>query len=95
MSCVVYACDNVPRGMFSSGQLCRRQIIRKALGGNFQPEGYCQGPIIFGIIFREQSSRGQLSGGQFSSGAIARWMGGGEGQLARGQIKLSYGVGVN
>ena len=32
--------------------------------------GYCQGQIIFGIIYLEQSSRGQLSGGQFSLGAI-------------------------
>ena len=32
--------------------------------------GYCQEQTIFGIIYREESSRGQLSGGQFSLGAI-------------------------
>ena len=47
------------------------------------PGVYCQGAIIFGVIFQEQSSREQLSGGnclgtdlpsgQLSSGAISRW----------------------
>ena len=66
ISCLIYPWDNVPRGKFSTGQLCRRQIILKELGGNIQ--GYCQGEINFGITFWEQSSRGQLSGGQYSSG---------------------------
>ena len=54
------------------------KIIRKALGGNFLG-GYCQGAIIFGIIFWVQSSRRQLSvgklsemAGQFSSVTIVR-----------------------
>ena len=38
----------------------------KGTRGQF-PEGYCWGAIILGIIFLEQSSRGQ-----FSSGAIVR-----------------------
>ena len=53
-------------GQFSLGQLCRRQIIGKAifLGGNFQ--GYIvRGQLSLGAIFQEQSSRGQ-----FSLGAI-------------------------
>ena len=71
----------MPWGQFSSGELCRRQTIRKAifLGGNLQGD-IVRGLIIFGVIFREQLSeeqlsRGQLSGEQFSrrqfsSGAI-------------------------
>ena len=63
ISCVIYPWDNVLEGQFSSGKLCRQQIIRKKifLGGSFQ-----------GDIVREQSSRGQLSGGQLSEDNFPR-----------------------
>ena len=46
----------------------------KGIRGQF-PGRFCQGAIIFGVIFREQSSRVQLFGGhmseeQFSLGAV-------------------------
>ena len=63
------------RDHLSEGQLCRGQIIRKAifLGGNFHGDivraqtflGNCPEAII-----RGQLSRGQLFEGQFSSGEI-------------------------
>ena len=78
ISCLVYPWDMFLREVFL------RTIIQatnhlKGTRGIF-PGGYCQEPIIFGIIFQEQLSREQLSGGnfprwqlsggQFSSGAI-------------------------
>ena len=53
ISCVIYPWDNVLEGQFSSGKLCRQQIIRKTifLGGSFQ-----------GDIVREQLSLKILSG---------------------------------
>ena len=79
MSCVIYPWDNVPGGQFSSGQLCRRQIIWKPIE-NFPR---CQFPGILsgasylwdkfpGMIdnFPVQLPEGQLSGDQFFLGAI-------------------------
>ena len=56
------------------------------LKGNFPqeqfPEGYCQGAIIFGIIFREQQFRGQLSGGNYPAAILL------VGNFAREQLSM-------
>ena len=75
ISCLVYPWDMFLREVFL------RTIIQstnhlKGTRGIF-PGGYCQEPIIFGIIFQEQLSREQLSGGNFP-----RW------QLSGGQFSL-------
>ena len=44
----------------------------KGTQGQF-PGGYCQGAIIFGIIFREQSSKRQFSFGAIVWGVIFLW----------------------
>ena len=82
---ILYPWDNFPGwGQFSLGPFVRRAVMYNYVDDKSSERqfssvgisrGYCQGVIIFGVIFprtiiQEQSSRGVIIRGQFSSRAI-------------------------